>query len=142
MADFVLFVFSRCKVCNRALYLSHAELAELAEIMSSINERDYISLTDMVRNIENSLALIEKWLRNKNTIEFLGIWERLMNPNFNCAEFDTIKSQAGLNRFRLSAKEWTEKTNAIGIISKAGRYGGASLSTLRSALATLRSAKN
>ena len=50
-----------------------------------------------------------------NTIEFLGIWERLMNPNFNCAEFDIIKSQAGLNRFRLSAKEWTEKTNAIGI---------------------------
>ena len=64
------------------------------------------------------------WLRNRNTIEFLGIWERLMNPNFNCAEFDIIKSQAGLNRFRLSAKEWTEKTNAIGIISKAGRYGG------------------
>ncbi len=59
------------------------------------------------------------WLRNRNTIEFLGIWERLMNPNFNCAEFDIIKSQAGLNRFRLSAKEWTEKTNAIGIISKA-----------------------
>ena len=54
----------------------------------------------------------------------MPIWERLMNPNFNCAEFDIIKSQAGLNRFRLSAKEWTEKTNAIGIISKAGRYGG------------------
>ena len=53
-----------------------------------------------------------------------GIWEQLMNPKFNCAEFDIIKSQAGLNRFRLSAKEWTEKTNAIGIISKAGRYGG------------------
>ena len=64
------------------------------------------------------------WLRNRNTIEFLGIWERLMNPIFNCAEFDIIKSQDGLNRFRLSAKEWTEKTNAIGIISKAGRYGG------------------
>jgi len=64
------------------------------------------------------------WLRNRNTIEFLGIWERLMNPNLNCAEFDIIKSQAGLNRFRLSAKEWTEKINAIGIISKAGRYGG------------------
>mgnify|MGYP002511020007 FL=1 len=64
------------------------------------------------------------WLRNRNTVEFLGIWEQLNNPNFNCAEFDIIKSQAGLNRFRLSAKEWTEKTNAIGIISKAGRYGG------------------
>ena len=63
-------------------------------------------------------------LRNRNTIEFLGIWEQLMNPNFNCVEFDIIKFQAGLNRFRLSAKEWIDKTNAIGIISKAGRYGG------------------
>ena len=64
------------------------------------------------------------WLRNRNTVEFLGIWEQLNNPNFNCAEFDIIKSQAGLNNYRLSAKEWMEKTKAIGIISKAGRYGG------------------
>lgn len=64
------------------------------------------------------------WLRNRNTVEFLGIWERLNNPNFNCAEFDIIKSQAGLNNYRLSAKEWMQKTNAIGIIAKAGRYGG------------------
>ncbi len=92
-------------------------------IVISHNEDDYISLTDMLKAKDGDF-FFSNWLRNRNTIEFLGIWERLMNPNFNCAEFDIIKSQAGLNRFRLSAKEWTEKTNAIGIISKAGRYGG------------------
>jgi len=90
----------------------------------SIDERDYISLTDMVRNIENGLALIEKWLRNKNTIEFLGIWESMYNPNFNSPEFEGIKNAAGLNRFILSVKQWVEKTNSRGIIAKAGRYGG------------------
>ena len=89
-----------------------------------IDERDYISLTDMVKGIENGLALIEKWLRNKNTIEFLGIWEEIYNPNFNSPEFEGIKNAAGLNRFILSVKQWIEKTNAIGIIAKAGRYGG------------------
>lgn len=89
-----------------------------------VNEKDYISLTDMVRNIENGLALIEKWLRNKNTIEFLGIWEGMYNPNFNSPEFEGIKNEAGLNRFILSVKQWIDKTNAIGIIAKAGRYGG------------------
>ena len=75
-------------------------------------------------DVKDGDFFFSNWLRNRNTVEFLGIWEQLNNPNFNCAEFDIIKSQAGLNRFRLSAKEWTEKTNAIGIISKAGRYGG------------------
>ncbi|MBN1315289.1 MAG: KilA-N domain-containing protein [Anaerolineales bacterium] len=88
------------------------------------NENDYISLTDMVRNLENGLALIEKWLRNKNTIEFLGIWEEIYNPDFNSPEFEGIKNQAGLNRFVLSVKQWAEKTNSIGIVAKAGRYGG------------------
>lgn len=72
-------------------------------------ENDFISLTDMVKNIENGLALIEKWLRNKNTIEFLGIWEEIYNPNFNSPEFEGIKNQAGLNRFVLSVKQWVEK---------------------------------
>lgn len=90
----------------------------------SHNEKDYISLTDMVRPIENGLALIEKWLRNKNTIEFLGIWEKMYNPLFNSPEFEGIKMEAGLNRFIMSVKQWIEKTNAIGIIAKAGRYGG------------------
>jgi hypothetical protein len=89
-----------------------------------IDEKDYISLTDMVKNIENGLALIEKWLRNKNTIEFLGIWEEMYNPNFNSPEFEGIKNMAGLNRFFLSVKQWAEKTNSTGIIAKAGRYGG------------------
>ena len=65
----------------------------------SIDDKDYISLTDMVRNIENGLALIEKWLRNKNTIEFLGIWEEMYNPDFNSLEFEGIKNEAGVNRF-------------------------------------------
>ena len=89
-----------------------------------IDEKDYISLTDMVKGIENGLALIEKWLRNKNTIEFLGIWEEIYNPNFNSPEFEGIKNAAGLNRFVMSVKQWIEKTNSIGIIAKAGRYGG------------------
>ena len=89
-----------------------------------VNEKDYISLTDMVKNIENGLALIEKWLRNKNSIEFLVIWEEMYNPNFNSPEFEGIKSMAGLNRFIMSVKQWTERTNSLGIIAKAGRYGG------------------
>lgn len=89
-----------------------------------LKEEDYISLTDMVKNIENGLSLIEKWLRNKNTIEFLGIWEEMYNPEFNSPEFEGIKNQAGLNRFALSVKQWVEKTNSKGIQAKAGRYGG------------------
>ena len=94
------------------------------EQIITIIEDDYISLTDMVRNIENGLVLIEKWLRNKNTIEFLGIWEEIYNTNFNSPEFEGIKNEAGLNRFSLSVKMWINKTNAIGIVAKAGRYGG------------------
>ena len=89
----------------------------------SNNNTDYICLTDMIKAKEGEF-FFSNWLRNRNTVEFLGIWEKVYNPNFNCVEFDTIKSQAGLNSYRLSAKEWMEKTNAIGIISKAGRYGG------------------
>jgi hypothetical protein len=90
----------------------------------SQKEEDYISLTDMVKNIENGLALIEKWLRNKNTLEFLGVWEKMYNSHFNSLEFGGIKNQAGLNRFTLSVKQWVKKTDSIGIIAKAGRYGG------------------
>ena len=74
-----------------------------------IDEKDYISLTDMVKGIENGLALIEKWLRNKNTIEFLGIWEEMYNPSFNSPEFEGIKNAVGFKRFILSVKQWTEK---------------------------------
>ena len=88
-----------------------------------INSEDYICLTDMLKAKDGEF-FFHNWLRNRNTIEFLGIWEKVYNPAFNYAEFDIIKSQAGLNSYRLSAKEWMEKTGAIGIISKTGRYGG------------------
>ena len=89
-----------------------------------VNEEDYICLTDMVLTIENGLVLIEKWLRNKNTIEFLGIWEEMYNPDFNSPEFGGIRNDAGTNRFALSVRQWVEKTNAVGLVSKVGRYGG------------------
>ncbi len=89
-----------------------------------IAEDDYISLTDMVRKIENGPALIEKWLRNKNTIEFLGIWEEMYNIDFNKAAYEEILLEAGLNRFIMSVKQWVSRTNSKGIIAKAGRYGG------------------
>ena len=88
-----------------------------------VENEDYISITDMLKSKDGNFFVTD-WLRNRNTIEFLGIWEELHNPNFNYGEFAIIKSKAGLNSYKLSAKEWIEKTNAIGILSKAGRYGG------------------
>ena len=88
-----------------------------------IADEDYISLTDMLKSKDGEF-FISDWLRNRNTIEFLGIWEEIHNPNFNYGEFAIIKSYAGLNSYKISVKEWVAKTNAIGIISKAGRYGG------------------
>lgn len=87
------------------------------------NEEDYISLTDMVKNFGDD-TMIYSWMRNRNTLEFIGIWEELHNPNFNSNEFVTFKSQAGLNSFNLTPRKWIEATNAIGILSKSGRYGG------------------
>lgn len=88
------------------------------------NDEDYISLTDMVSSFDGGSTLIDAWLRSKNTIEFLGFWERLNNQSFNSVEFDIIRMEAGTNRFRMSAKQWTLKTGGIGLIAKAGRYGG------------------
>ena len=85
---------------------------EVQGIVISIQERnnkDYISLTDIVSGFEGGSSLIEKWLRNKNTLEFLAIWEKLNNSSFNSPEFEGIKSEAGLNRFTISAKQWIEK---------------------------------
>ncbi len=87
------------------------------------DEQDYICLTDMVRNEERS-DHIRNWMRNRNTVEFIGLWETLHNPNFKPVEFDTFRKQAGLNNFNLTPKKWIETTNAIGITSKSGRYGG------------------
>ncbi len=87
------------------------------------DEEDYICLTDMLKAKDGSFFITD-WLRNRNTLEFLSVWERIHNPNFNYGEFATIRNQSGLNSFKVSVKEWVEKTNAIGIFSKAGRYGG------------------
>ncbi|KAE9535131.1 DNA-binding protein [Ursidibacter arcticus] len=87
------------------------------------DEQDYISLTDMLKAKDGDFFITD-WLRNRNTIEFLGIWESIYNPNFNYGEFAIIKSQAGLNSYKISVKEWVAKTNAIGLQAKAGRYGG------------------
>jgi hypothetical protein len=94
--------------------------------INTINEIDYISLTDIAKkqNAEYPADIIKNWLRSKNTIEFLGVWEQLNNPNFKLVEFDQFKNEAGLNSFVLSPQKWIDKTNAIGIISKSGRYGG------------------
>jgi hypothetical protein len=87
---------------------------------------DYISLTDIARykNPDRTDDLVRNWLRNRNTLEFLGLWEQLNNDGFNPVEFDGIKTQAGLNSFTLTAKQWIDRTGAIGITSSAGRYGG------------------
>ena len=84
---------------------------------------DYISLTDMIKAKEGDF-FISDWLRNRNTVEYLGIWESINNPLFNYGEFAIIKSMAGLHCYRISAREWIEKTNSIGIKATAGRYGG------------------
>ncbi len=90
------------------------------------NQDDYICITDIARykNSDRTDDLVRNWLRNRNTIEFLGIWESLNNSDFKPVEFDGFRKSSGLNSFTLTPKQWIEKTNAIGIISKAGRYGG------------------
>ena len=87
-------------------------------------ENDYISLTDIAKKREGEYPgyVIQNWIRSKNTISFLGLWEKLHNPSFNCLEFEAIKNEAGANGFVLTPKRWIETTDAIGIVSKAGRY--------------------
>jgi hypothetical protein len=92
----------------------------------TLQDVDYICITDMARykDADRTDYIIQNWLRNRNTIEFLGIWEQLNNPGFKPIEFDGFKKQAGLNSFSLTAKRWIETTHAIGLKSKSGRYGG------------------
>ncbi len=89
-------------------------------------ENEYISLTDIAKykNEADPRFVIQNWMRNRNTIEFLAVWEELHNPNFNRVQFEAVRSEAGLNRFVMTPSKWMEQVNAIGIISKAGRYGG------------------
>ena len=89
----------------------------------NVNGNDYICLTDMLRAKDGDFFITD-WLRNRNTLEYIGIWENVYNPNFNYGEFAIIKSQAGLNSFKISVKEFVAKTNAISLQAKAGRYGG------------------
>ena len=102
------------------------EVQGTAIAIVSQKDEDYICITDIARykNAQSTDDLVRNWLRNRNTIEFLGIWEQLNNPDFKPVEFDGIRMQTGLNSFTLTPKQWIEKTGAIGIISKAGRYGG------------------
>ena len=89
-------------------------------------KNDYISLTDIARykNSDDPRFVIQNWMRNRNTLEFIGLWEALNNSNFNRVQFDTFRNEAGLNRFTMTPQKWIESTNAIGIIAKPGRYGG------------------
>lgn len=96
---------------------------EIVITVSRIEEDDYLSLTDMLKAKDGDF-FISDWLRNRNTLEFLGVWERINNPNFNCGEFAAIKMNSGLNSFKVSVKELIKRTNAIGLKAKAGRYGG------------------
>ena len=92
----------------------------------TVNKKDYISITDIAkyRSSETPADIVKNWLRSRSTIELLGLWEKLYNPDFKLVEFDQFKNEAGANYFVLSPKKWIEKTNAIGLISKSGRYGG------------------
>lgn len=99
------------------------EVQGTAVTIVSTKDEDFISLTDMLKAKDGDF-FISDWLRNRNTVEFLGIWESVHNPGFNYGEFATIKSLAGLNSYKISVKDWVEKTNSIGLRASAGRYGG------------------
>lgn len=96
-------------------------------VIFGLHDEDYICLTDMVKagdNSDRTNIVIQNWMRRKDTISYLGVWENLHNSDFKSIEFDAIKNASGTNRFILTAKEWIERTGAIGIIAKSGRYGG------------------
>ena len=99
---------------------------ELEIVLIKQDKEEYISLTDMARfrDSDRTDYIIQNWMRNRNTIEFLGLWEQLNNSNFKPIEFDGFRNEAGLNSFTLTPKKWISSTNAIGIISKPGRYDG------------------
>jgi len=92
------------------------------EVLLRDGDDDFISLTDMAKKFGDDV-LIYQWMRNRNTVEFLGIWEQIHNPEFKGIEFETFKKLAGMNSFSLTPKKWITTTRAVGIISKAGRYG-------------------
>ena len=91
--------------------------------VTKVNNEDYLCLTDMIKAKDGDFFITD-WLRNRNTLEYIGIWEKIYNPDFNYGEFAIIKSKSGLNNFKISVKEFVERTNAISLQAKAGRYGG------------------
>ena len=103
----------------------HAKGIDISIYMTNF-ESEFISLTDIAkyRNEDDPRFVIQNWMRNRNTIEFLGVWEELHNPSFNRVQFEAVRNQAGLNRFVMTPSKWIEQMDAIGIVSKAGRYGG------------------
>ena len=104
----------------------HADGVDIAVVTTVGSEEDYISLTDIAkhRNPDFPADVVKNWLRLRSTIEFLGLWEQLNNPQFNMVDFDQFKNDAGSNAFVMSPQKWIKSTNAIGLISKSGRYGG------------------
>ena len=105
--------------------MAKINVQQTAITLLKVNEQDYISLTDIARyKSDDPTAVIGNWMRNRNTIEYLGIWETLYNPGFKPLEFDGFRKEAGLNAFTLSPQKWINTTGAIGIVSRSGRYGG------------------
>ena len=104
---------------NRILNVNQSDITVIHQ-----NETDYISLTDMTVSFKEGSGLIGKWITNKNTLEYLGVWEKINNQNFNYPEFGVIGQEAGTNRFMMSVGQWIDRTKAIGMLVKAGRYGG------------------
>lgn len=110
-------------MATRKINVNDSEIA----VIFGLHNEDYICLTDMVKaddNSERTNIVIQNWMRRKDTISYLGVWENLHNPRFKSIEFDAIKNASGTNRFVLTAKEWIDRTGAIGIVAKSGRYGG------------------
>ena len=104
----------------------HANGVDITVVTTVGNEEDYISLTDIAKyqDEDNPRYIIQNWMRNRNTIDYLGLWEELNNPNFNRVDFDAVKTEAGKNAFVMTPQKWVSITNAIGITSRSGRYGG------------------
>ena len=100
------------------IYVQNTEISVI-----QVNSNDYICLTDMIKAKDGDFFVTD-WLRNRNTMEFIGIWEKVYNPNFNYGEFAIIRNQSGLNSFKISVKDFVSRTNAVGLQAKAGRYGG------------------
>ena len=118
-------VFNMCKVKQnkRRRGMSKIVVQDTEINVVRINEEDFICLTDMIKAKDGDFFITD-WLRNRNTLEYIGIWEKVYNPSFNYGEFATIRNQSGLNSFKISVKEFVAKTNAISIQAKSGRYGG------------------